>query len=177
MNRFPLSAVFLCSDGSYKQVEYSGRFINDSRSAEKLIGVIVGKAESSDGMNPGAVLAKEPESFLGKHDFGLKDTHIMICEWDIASDTLNYSCNRKGKDGTETVYNQIAAQVSSHKWIHPEDTQVYAELLEKLRAGSILCSRRIQEFLMQKNIYGVRSMVLPCAAGKEKPVKARMHYF
>lgn len=85
LNNEPVSIEcrILCSDGSYKQVEYAAGFINDSRSAEKLIGVIVGKAESSDGMNPGAVLAKEPESFLGKHDFGLKDTHIMICEWDI----------------------------------------------------------------------------------------------
>ena len=112
----------------------------------------MGKAESSDGMNPGAVLAKEPESFLGKHDFGLKDTHIMICEWDIASDTLNYSCNRKGKDGTETVYNQIAAQVSSHKWIHPEDTQVYAELLEKLREGSIYAAAEFRIFNAEEYI-------------------------
>lgn len=173
LNNEPVSIEcrILCSDGSYKQVEYSGRFINDSRSAEKLIGVIVGKAESSDGMNPGAVLAKEPESFLGKHDFGLKDTHIMICEWDIASDTLNYSCNRKGKDGTETVYNQIAAQVSSHKWIHPEDTQVYAELLEKLREGSIYAAAEFRIFNAEEYIWCQVHGVAMCGR-QEKPVKA-----
>lgn len=85
---------------------------------------------------------KEQEALrlsLERHKIITDQTTDIIFEWNIASDSMNFSPNWKKKFGYEAIHTQITRKIPNSPNIHPEDMPSFVRIMEETRSGVPYC--------------------------------------
>lgn len=162
----------LCRDGFYKRIQFNGQFVHSRGEDEKIAGVMTEENKTGihglDGQGAAEVLSP----FSGDHDIRFNNTDIMICEWNIAEDTLLFSHNWNRKGGRRQVYNQVYSDVSSHERIHPDDISAFTAFLEELKGGSLYATAEFRLLNLSGEYAWCQAHAVTMYDRHEKPAKA-----
>ena len=161
-----------CKDGRYKQVQCCGRFHSGKDGLEQWTGVMIERLSAAveEECRPGRTDTLSP--FWGKHIEGLDGSGVMLCEWEMKTDTLSYSYNWSDKSGIRPAYNQNCLQVDMRGRIHPDDRAAYSGLLQRLREGSVYGTTEFRIINIKKEYVWCQMHAVLLYDRDEKPVKA-----
>lgn len=72
---------------------------------------------------------------LERHQVIMDQTTDIIFEWDIRSDTLDFSSNWRKKFGYDPIDYQISSRIPQSRNLHPEDMAAFVKLMRDTAAG------------------------------------------
>ncbi|MCD8278382.1 sensor domain-containing diguanylate cyclase/phosphohydrolase [Enterocloster citroniae] len=127
-NEFELEYRVQDADGVSNWVLGKGCLITDQDGQECLYSVIID-------INQTKRAQEELRLGLERYKIIMEQTNDIFFEWDIETDTVNYSPNWKGKFGYDPISARASERIPKISHLHPEDMAPFGAFIQQIRSG------------------------------------------
>ena len=127
-NEFELEYRVTDADGCSNWVLGKGCLMTDQTGQECLYSVMID-------INQTKRAQEELRLGLERYKIVMEQTNDIFFEWDIGTDTVNYSSNWKTKFGYDPISTRASERIPRISHLHPEDMAHFGALIEEIRSG------------------------------------------
>lgn len=127
-NDYELTYRIWDRDGESSWVLSKGSLVTDGNGQECLYSVIIDITQTKRAQ-------EELRLGLERYKIVMEQTNDVFFEWDIGTDTVEYSPNWQGRFGYGIVTTKISERIPKISHLHPEDMDSFGELMRKIRSG------------------------------------------
>lgn len=154
-----------CRDGSSMWVMDRGQLVRDSGGGDSFYCILID-------INKRKVAQEQLRLSLERHEIIMAQTNEIIFEWDIQSDSLNFSTNWEKKFRYQPLTQKVSTSLGAGSHIYEEDQDNFRRLLENVRRGVPYDETEMRLLLRDGEFAWYRCRITTQFDAQGRPVKA-----